>query len=204
VNLIYGKRIKRILDIVFSLVLIVMLSPILATVALLVTSKLGIPVLFRQDRPGMGGDVFTLYKFRTMTDKRGADGELLPDEDRLTGFGKALRKTSLDELTELANILKGDMSFIGPRPLLVRYLSRYTAEQARRHDIRPGLTGWAQANGRNAISWKQKFEYDVWYVDNLSFALDMRIIAMTIKTILLREGISESGEATMSEFMGDE
>ncbi|MDR1954163.1 MAG: sugar transferase [Clostridiales Family XIII bacterium] len=199
----YGKVIKRLLDVVFAALLLVALSPVFAVLALLVAAKLGRPAIFRQKRPGRGGRIFGIYKFRTMTDARDANGELLPDADRLTSFGKALRKTSLDELPELLNILKGDMSFIGPRPLLIKYLPRYSPEQARRHEVRPGLTGFAQVNGRNAISWARKFEYDVWYVDHLSFGLDARIIGMTIRAVLKREGISQAGSATMDEFTGN-
>ena len=166
--------------------------------------KLGVPVLFRQQRPGLGGRPFWLLKFRTMTDACDACGNLLPDAARLTSFGLFLRATSLDELPELFNVLKGDMSLVGPRPLLMQYLERYTPEQARRHEVRPGITGWAQVNGRNAITWEEKFRLDVWYVDNWSLWLDIKIIAMTIWKILKREGISQPGEATMTEFMGTE
>lgn len=194
---------KRLFDVLISFVLIVILSPILLITFILVKSKLGAPAIFRQDRPGMHGKIFTMYKFRSMTDERDETGELLPDEIRLTGFGKLLRKTSLDELPELFNILKGDMSFVGPRPLLVRYLDRYTKEQARRHEVKPGLTGWAQINGRNAISWEEKFKLDVWYVDNWTLFLDFKILLLTFVKVITREGISAVGEATMSEFMGD-
>jgi lipopolysaccharide/colanic/teichoic acid biosynthesis glycosyltransferase len=193
---------KRLLDILISGVALVVLSPLLLVVALLVRKKLGTPVIFHQKRPGKGGKIFTLCKFRTMTDGRDEAGNLLPDEVRLTAFGKLLRSTSLDELPELWNILKGDMSIIGPRPLLVQYLPLYNATQARRHEVRPGLTGLAQVNGRNAITWEKKFEYDVEYVDNLSFALDCRIFLKTIKAVLKREGISSATEATMEVFTG--
>ncbi len=196
------KVIKRFLDIILSLALIIILSPLFLLLYLLVTFQLGSPVLFRQERPGLHGKVFTMYKFRSMTDKKSANGNLLPDSERLTGFGKFLRSTSLDELPELFNILKGNMSFVGPRPLLVRYLDRYTPEQARRHEVKPGLTGWAQVNGRNAISWEEKFELDVWYADNWTIWLDLKILLLTIWKAAKREGISAEGEATMKEFLG--
>ena len=177
-------------------------APILAVIALLVRLKLGSTVLFRQQRPGLHGKPFTLYKFRTMTNARDADGNLLPDAERLTNFGRFLRRTSLDELPELINVLKGDMSLVGPRPLRMKYLVRYTPFQARRHEVRPGITGWAQINGRNAIEWEKKFELDVWYVDNMSLWLDLRIIATTLLKIIRREGISAEGYATVPEFMG--
>lgn len=200
--MIYEKYIKRILDILLSLSAIIILSPLLLILSVLVRVKLGKPILFRQERPGKNEKIFTLCKFRTMTDKRDEKGELLPDEKRLTGFGKMLRSTSLDELPELINILKGDMSLIGPRPLLVKYLPLYNETQKHRHDVRPGLTGWAQINGRNAITWEQKFEYDVEYVNNLSFAMDLRIFFGTVRAVLRREGISSGTNATMEEFMG--
>jgi len=161
---------------------------------------MGTPVLFRQRRPGLHGKPFICYKFRTMTDSRDSDGSLLPDSERLTGFGRFLRKTSLDELPELFNVLKGDMSLVDPRPLLMQYLDRYTPEQARRHEVKPGITGWAQVNGRNALTWEEKFKLDVWYVNNRSLWLDLKIIAMTIWKILIREGINQPGQATMEEF----
>jgi len=176
--------------------------PVLAAAALVVRIKLGSPVLFRQMRPGFQGKPFELYKFRTMTDARGHDGALLPDAARLTRFGQFLRAASLDELPELLNVLKGDMSLVGPRPLLMQYLDRYTLEQARRHEAKPGITGWAQVNGRNALTWEEKFKLDVWYVDNQSFWLDIKIIFMTIWKILKREGINQQGQATMEEFKG--
>ena len=179
-----------------------MLSPSLAVVALLVRVKLGSPVLFKQIRPGLQGKPFTLFKFRTMTDARDADGRLLSDAGRLTKFGRFLRTTSLDELPELFNVLKGDMSLVGPRPLLMQYLERYTPAQARRHEVKPGITGWAQVNGRNAISWEEKFKLDVWYVDNWSLWLDVKIIFMTIWKIFKREGITQPGQVTMEEFRG--
>ncbi|WP_309381807.1 sugar transferase [Cerasicoccus frondis] len=193
---------KRLFDFVFALLLLLALWPVLLVLALLVRVKLGSPVLFRQPRPGLNGKVFELIKFRSMTDEKNSAGELLPDEERLTAFGTWLRATSLDELPELLNILRGQMSFVGPRPLLVRYLERYTPEQARRHEVRPGITGWAQINGRNAISWEEKFRLDVWYVEHQSFLLDLKILFSTLAKVIRREGISASGEATMPEFMG--
>ena len=198
----YKKRIKRCLDIVLSLCGIIVLSPVLLVLFILVRVKLGSPVLFKQERPGKGEKIFTLCKFRTMTDARDEKGELLPDEVRLTKFGRLLRATSLDELPELFNILKGDMSVIGPRPLLVRYLPRYNSFQRRRHEVRPGLTGLAQVNGRNALTWEEKFEYDVRYVDNLTFAMDVRIFFATVRAVLKHEGINSETSATMEEFMG--
>lgn len=194
--------IKRCLDFLISLVLIIVLSPILILIYILVTVKLGSPAIFTQQRPGKDNKIFTLYKFRSMTNKKDDNGNLLPDKDRLTGFGRLLRQSSLDELPELFNILKGDMSFVGPRPLLVKYLECYTPEQARRHEVKPGLTGWAQVNGRNAISWEEKFKLDVWYVDNWNLLLDTKILWMTIIKVFRREGISAEGEATMCEFTG--
>jgi len=206
---IYNKYIKRGLDIVISGCGLIVLSPVYAGLALAVRSKLGSPVIFSQERPGLidpktGQErIFKLYKFRSMTDSRGADGELLPDEDRLPPFGAKLRSTSLDELPELWNIFKGDMSIVGPRPLLVRYLPRYSPGQRRRHLVRPGLTGLAQVNGRNAISWDDKFAYDVEYVDNVSLALDVKIFFKTVAAVLRHEGISSDSSATMEEFSGD-
>lgn len=193
---------KRWFDIVASTGAAIILFPILSVVAIAVKVILGSPVLYAQKRPGRNGSPFTIYKFRTMTDIRDANGDLLPDAQRLTSFGRFLRATSLDELPELINIIKGDMSVVGPRPLLIQYLKRYTPKQARRHEVRPGLTGWAQVNGRNAISWEEKFNLDVWYVDNQTFLLDLKIIAMTVKKTFCREDISHNGEATMSEYMG--
>lgn len=198
----YRKYIKRLLDIVIALCGIIVLSPVYLILGVLVKKKLGTPVIFIQERPGKNEKIFHLYKFRSMTDEKDADGNLLPDEVRLTSFGKKLRSTSLDELPELFNILKGDMSLIGPRPLLVRYLPRYSEFQRHRHDVRPGLTGLAQVNGRNAITWEKKFEYDVEYVNKLSFALDARIFMDTVRAVLKREGISSETSATMEEFMG--
>ena len=185
----YRHFIKRLLDIILSAMALILLSPVLLIVAILVRTKLGSPVIFTQERPGLNEKIFRLYKFRTMTDAKDENGNLLPDEVRLTPFGKTLRSTSLDELPELINILKGEMSIIGPRPLLVKYLPLYNAEQKHRHDVRPGLTGLAQINGRNAITWEKKFEYDVEYVNHLSFALDCKIFFGTIKAVLKREGI---------------
>lgn len=196
------KYIKRILDIISSLLAIIILSPLLAVTAVLVKTKLGSPVLFRQERPGKDEKIFTLMKFRTMTDERDENGELLPDEVRLTKFGKFLRSTSIDELPELFNILKGDMSVIGPRPLLVEYIPRYNEHQHRRHEVRPGLSGWAQVNGRNTVSWEDKFDMDVHYVDNYSFAMDVKILFMTVLNVLKKEGISSETSATMEVFMG--
>lgn len=194
---------KRLFDFMVSFIALFVLWPIIAVVALLVRWKIGSPVLFKQPRPGFKGEVFHVYKFRTMTDARDAQGELLPDEVRLTSFGKLMRKLSLDELPQLWNVLKGDMSFVGPRPLLVEYLPLYNERQARRHDIRPGITGWAQVNGRNAISWEQKFEYDVWYVENRSLWLDFKILLLTVKKVFVSEGISAEGHVTIEKFKGD-
>ncbi len=198
----YRRYFKRLLDFVLSLTAIIILSPILLLIALLVRIKLGSPVIFKQQRPGMNEKIFTLYKFRTMTDERDEKGELLPDEMRLTDFGKFLRASSLDELPELFNILKGDMSIVGPRPLLIEYLPLYNAHQRRRHEVRPGLTGWAQVNGRNAIGWEEKFNYDVEYVNKISFLLDVKIILLTILKIIKKEGSNQPGEATMKPFRG--
>jgi len=198
----YEAYLKRPLDAFLSAGALIVLSPVLLGTAALVRIKLGSPVLFTQDRPGKDEKVFKLYKFRSMTDERDENGNLLPDEDRLPSFGKLLRSTSLDELPELLNILKGDMSIVGPRPLLVKYLPRYTEEQHRRHDVRPGLTGLAGATVRNAATWDEKFALDVSYVDNISFFMDLKIILMTAKIVLKREGINEENQATMSEFWG--
>ena len=199
----YEKFIKRPQDFLCALAAIVVLSPVMLVTAILVRTKLGSPIIFKQERPGLNGKIFTLYKFRTMTDKTDENGNLLPDEIRLTSFGKKLRSTSLDELPELFNILNGDMAVVGPRPLLVRYLPRYNAHQARRHEVRPGFTGYAQVNGRNSITWEDKFDKDVYYVDHVTFLGDWKIIFQTIKTVLKREGISSDTSATMEEFMGN-
>ncbi len=201
---IYKLFIKRIIDIVLSLLGIIVLSPALLIVAILVRKNLGSPVIFKQERPGLNEKIFTLYKFRTMTDERNEFGELLSDEIRLTNFGKFLRSTSLDELPQLVNILKGDLSIIGPRPLLVSYLPLYNEEQRCRHDVRPGLVGLAGVKGRNAQSWDQKFKYDIEYVNNLSFWLDCKIFFLAIYTVLKRNGINQDGEATSNPFVGNE
>lgn len=193
---------KSLLDWIAAVMLLIVLSPIMMVISILVYLKLGKPVLFTQQRPGLNGKAFTIYKFRTMRDDRDHTGKPLNDKDRLTKFGMLLRSASLDELPELFNVIKGDMSFVGPRPLLVEYLERYTPEQARRHEVKPGITGWAQINGRNAISWEEKFRLDVWYVDNQSFWLDMKILLMTITKVFKREDISHKGHVTMREFKG--
>ena len=200
----YKRFVKRCLDFLLSLAALIILSPVLLLVAILVRCKLGSPILFKQKRPGLHEKIFCMYKFRTMTDAKDADGNLLPDEVRLTKFGKLLRSTSLDELPELFNILKGDMAIVGPRPLLVQYLPRYNERQHHRHDVRPGFTGLAQVNGRNSISWQEKFEWDVRYVENVSFLMDLRIIAKTVKVVLKRDGISSETSTTMEEFRGNE
>ena len=202
-NKLLMRRIKRLFDLTIALSSVILLTPIFVLIGFFVRIRIGSPVLFRQRRPGLHGKPFTIYKFRTMTDKRDEDGNLLPDSDRLTKLGRFLRKTSMDELPELFNVIKGDMSIVGPRPLLMQYLDRYTPEQARRHEVKPGITGWAQVNGRNAISWEDKFKLDVWYVDNWSIWLDVKIIAMTIWKILKREGINQPGQATAEEFFGE-
>ncbi|MFJ8524756.1 sugar transferase [Bacillus cereus] len=193
---------KRIFDILVSLFILMSLSIVIIVVAILIRLKLGSPIIFKQQRPGLHGKPFYVYKFRSMTDERGANGELLSDEIRLTAFGKILRKLSLDELPQLFNVLKGDISLVGPRPLLMEYLPLYAKEQARRHEVRPGITGWAQVNGRNAISWEEKFELDVWYVDNYSFLLDLKILCLTVLKVFKSEGISQQGHATMPKFEG--
>ncbi|MGI6709362.1 MAG: sugar transferase [Dethiobacteria bacterium] len=198
----YRRFFKRPIDFLLSLIAIALLSPVLLIVTMLVRAKLGSPVLFKQRRPGLHGKSFTIYKFRTMTDERDEGGELLPDGVRLTKFGKMLRATSLDELPELFNILKGDMSFVGPRPLLEKYLPLYNEQQRRRHEVRPGLSGLAQVSGRNAISWEDKFNLDVEYVDNVSFISDCKIVLQTIKKVFAREGINQEGEATAADFKG--
>ena len=200
----YERYVKRPQDFLCALVALIALSPVMVVTAVLVRTKLGSPVLFTQDRPGKDGKIFKLYKFRTMTDQKDGQGNLLSDEERLPPFGRKLRATSLDELPELLNILKGDMAVVGPRPLLVRYLSRYNAHQARRHEVRPGFTGLAQINGRNAISWEEKFDWDVRYVDRITFVDDCKIVLGTLKAVLLREGISSVSSVTMEEFMGND
>lgn len=193
---------KRLFDLVLAATGLLALAPVLAGVALAVRVNLGRPVLFRQVRPGLGGRPFTMLKFRTMRDAMGPDGAPLPDAERLTRLGRFLRATSLDELPELWNVLKGEMSLVGPRPLLMEYLPLYTPEQARRHEVRPGITGWAQVNGRNAIGWDEKFRLDVWYVDHRSFWLDVKILLLTLKKVFVREGISQPGRATAERFRG--
>ncbi len=194
---------KRLVDIAASGIGLCLLAPLLVIVALLIRQQMGAPVLFRQARPGLNGKPFEMVKFRTMRDALDAKGCLLPDSERMTSLGQFLRSTSLDELPELWNVLKGDMSLVGPRPLLMEYLPLYSARQKKRHDVRPGVTGWAQVNGRNAISWDEKFELDVWYVENQSFWLDIKIFLMTLKKVFFREGISGEGEVTMSKFTGN-
>lgn len=193
---------KRLLDILVSLAALILLSPILLLVALLVARNLGSPVLFRQVRPGLLGKPFTILKFRTMKDATDRHGDRLPDSERLTPFGRKLRSTSLDELPELFNVLRGDMSLVGPRPLIMAYVDRYSDRQARRMEVRPGITGWAQVNGRNAVGWDERFEMDVWYVENHNLWLDVRILWLTVLTVFRREGVSAEGHATMPEFMG--
>lgn len=200
----YRYYIKELIDRALALMTLLLLMPLLLAIALLVAVKLGRPVLFKQVRPGLQGKLFTMCKFRTMTDASDASGKLLPDAERLTTLGKLLRATSLDELPELWNVLKGDMSLVGPRPLLVEYLPLYSAEQAKRHNVKPGLTGWAQVNGRNAISWEEKFALDVWYVDNRSFWLDVKILFLTVAKIIQREGINAEDSVTMKPFTGSE
>ncbi|EIZ1006375.1 TPA: sugar transferase [Vibrio vulnificus] len=194
---------KRLFDFLVSLTALILLSPIIALVAWKIRKNLGSPVLFRQTRPGLNGKPFEMVKFRTMKDAVDAQGNPLPDSERMTPFGDKLRNSSLDELPELLNVLKGEMSLVGPRPLLMQYLPLYNLEQARRHEVRPGVTGWAQINGRNAISWEEKFKLDVWYVDNRSFWLDFKILLLTVKKVLIKEGISAQGEVTMPPFKGN-
>lgn len=193
---------KRVIDVTLASVALVLLSPLLAVVAALVRVRMGTPILFRQQRPGRDGRPFVMTKFRTMTDRRGADGELLPDAERLTALGKWLRRTSVDELPELLNVVHGDMSLVGPRPLLMEYLPLYTPEQARRHEVRPGITGWAQVNGRNAVTWDEKFALDVWYVDHRSTRLDVEILAKTVSQVFSGHGVSAPGHATTEPFRG--
>ncbi|MBQ4860878.1 sugar transferase [Pseudoalteromonas sp. MMG013] len=195
---------KRLFDFFCSAFGLMVLLPVILLVAILIRLKLGGPILFTQSRPGLNGKIFKMMKFRTMLDTQDKDGNLLPDEQRMTPFGALLRATSLDELPGLLNVLKGDMSLVGPRPLLVQYLPLYSEEQVRRHNVRPGITGWAQVNGRNAISWEEKFKYDVWYVDNQSFGLDIKILFLTVKKVLLRDGITGHGEVTTKFFEGND
>lgn len=199
---IYQRYIKRPMDFILSLVALIVLSPVLLVVSILVRAKLGSPVLFKQKRPGLNEKIFIMYKFRTMTDERDEKGELLPNHIRLTRFGRILRATSLDELPELFNILRGDMSIVGPRPLLLEYLPLYNENQKHRHDVRPGLTGLAQVNGRNAISWEEKFDYDIKYVEGISFLLDIRLIAKTLLKVFMREGVNSTQTVTMEKFKG--
>ncbi len=194
---------KRLFDLVGATLGLIVISPLLLTLALLVRWRLGSPILFRQTRPGYRGRPFVLYKFRTMNERRGPDGRLLPDSERLTRFGRFLRASSLDELPELFNVLRGEMSLVGPRPLLMQYLERYSPEQMRRHEVLPGMTGWAQVNGRNALTWPEKFRLDVWYVDHWSLWLDIKILFLTVWKALKREGINQPGHATAEEFMGN-
>ena len=196
--------VKRLVDFTAGMLALLVLMPLLVVLWIMVRINHGSPVLFCQQRPGLFANPFTIYKFRSMTDERGADGNLLPDKQRLGGFGKYLRSTSLDELPALINVLKGEMSLVGPRPLLMEYLPLYSTEQNRRHEIRPGITGWAQVNGRNTISWEEKFEMDVWYVDNRSFWLDFKILFLTVKKVLLRDNVSQSGHVTMEKFRVNE
>jgi len=196
------NKMKRIFDVIASLFALLFLGPVIMLLSIFVVVKLGRPVLFKQKRPGLKGNVFEMMKFRSMRDAVDGQGNALPDSERLTSFGKRLRSSSLDELPGLWSVLNGDMSLVGPRPLLVEYLPLYSKEQSRRHDVRPGITGWAQVNGRNAISWEEKFKFDVWYVDNQSFWLDIKILFFTVKKVLVRDGVSAEGEATMSKFTG--
>ena len=194
--------IKRLFDIIATSATILILSPVIITAALIVRLKMGVPVFFKQKRPGLHGKPFIIYKFRTMTDKKDPDGEVLPDEMRLTPLGKILRRFSIDELPQLFNVIRGDLSLVGPRPLLMEYLPLYTPESARRHDVKPGITGWAQVNGRNALSWDERFRLDVWYVDNRSFMLDLKILWLTFIKVFRKEGINQNGHATMEKFKG--
>ena len=194
--------IKRLLDILLSLFLLIIFAPLMIILALVILTKMGSPVIFRQLRPGFRGKPFHLYKFRTMTEAVDSEVKISDDQQRLTATGRWIRKYSLDELPQLINVLKGELSFVGPRPLLMAYLDRYTSEQARRHDVKPGITGWAQVNGRNALNWEEKFAMDVWYVDNQSLWLDLKIMVLTLLKVLKAEGISQNGSATMPEFMG--
>ena len=200
----YKNLIKPILDFILAFLLIIVFLPIILIVALLIKLKLGSPILFTQERPGLNGKIFRIYKFRTMSDERDSKGDLLSDELRLKGFGKLIRKSSLDELPQLFNVLKGEMSFVGPRPLLVEYLKLYNQEQAKRHNVKPGITGWAQVNGRNAISWEEKFKLDVYYVEHISFMLDCKILYMTFFKVLKRKDINSNTNITMEKFTGNQ
>jgi undecaprenyl phosphate N,N'-diacetylbacillosamine 1-phosphate transferase len=199
---VYVNLIKPLLDRFGALILLILFSPIILFITLMIAVKMGYPVYFAQRRPGLHGKIFTIYKFRTMTDEKDSQGNLLPDLERLKGLGQIIRSLSLDELPQLLNVLRGEMSFIGPRPLLPEYLPLYTPQQARRHNVKPGITGWAQINGRNAISWEEKFRYDIEYVDNISFAFDFKIFYRTFAKVFIKEGISQEGEATMEKFNG--
>lgn len=199
---VYKRFVKRPMDFILSLLALILLSPLLLVIAVLVRQKLGSPVIFKQQRPGLNEKIFTMYKFRSMTDKKDSEGNLLPDSERLTDFGRFLRKTSIDELPELINVLKGEMSLVGPRPLLIEYLPLYNETQKHRHDVRPGITGWAQINGRNSITWEHKFTNDLWYIDNCSLWLDIKILFYTVLKVIKSEGISAKGEATMQSFKG--
>lgn len=199
----FNPFIKSVFDRLFAAIALVAFSPFILIVAIAIYLRMGRPIIFAQPRPGKGGRIFTFYKFRTMTNDRDANGNLLSDEERLTAIGQFLRKTSLDELPQLLNVLKGDMSFVGPRPLMVEYLERYSPEQARRHDFMPGITGWAQINGRNTISWQEKFKLDVWYVDHWSLWLDLKILFLTVWKVVKKEGISQINHATMEDFLGN-
>jgi len=194
---------KRAIDLTFGLLLLILFLPVMITLALLIRLNMGKPAIFTQKRPGKAAKPFTLLKFRTMSDDRDAEGNLLPDDERLTGLGRFLRKYSLDELPQLLNVVRGELSFVGPRPLLMQYLKRYSPEQARRHEVKPGITGWAQVNGRNAISWEEKFQYDLWYIDHWGILLDLKIIYLTLVAVIKTEGISGYGSETMTEFMGN-
>lgn len=198
----YVNLIKPLLDRIGAFTLLILFSPLIILTALIIAWRMGKPLYFTQKRPGLHGEIFTIYKFRTMSDERDEKGDLLPDSQRLHGMGQLIRSLSLDELPQLLNVLKGEMSFIGPRPLLNEYLPLYSPEQSRRHDVKPGITGWAQINGRNAISWEEKFRYDVEYVENISFWFDLKIVFRTLKKVLIKEGISQEGEATMEKFNG--
>jgi len=201
-NFMIYRIFKRVIDLIFSIIGLIIISPLLFILFIVLCIKYRGHAIYKQVRPGRAGQSFTLFKFKTMNDNRDVIGNLLPDADRLTSIGKFIRKTSLDELPQLFNVLIGDMSLVGPRPLLIQYLQLYDKKQKRRHEVKPGITGWAQVNGRNAITWEQKFEYDVWYVDNLSFLLDMKILFLTLKKVLIREGINQAGQATAEPFKG--